>query len=636
MAFNESELLGILKEYWGFDGFREPQEAIIARFASGNDVVALLPTGGGKSLCYQLPALLKPGCCLVISPLIALMTDQVRQLEARGIPAACLHSGLHRQQINTILDRAGKGDYKLLYVSPERLLAETFLDAIAGVALNGIAVDEAHCISQWGHDFRPAYLQIAVLRTIFPGVPFLAVTASATPAVQDDIQEYLKLHKPVVFKKSISRPNLIYRLQYSENKIGDMLEAFRTVRGSGILYCRSRKKCAEMAEVLRHNGFAAGVYHAGLTKEERSFAQQKWMEQDNALICATTAFGMGIDKPDVRVVMHIDVPASPEEYYQEAGRAGRDGAEALSLVLYNIRDKERLEALPDLQYPEMAYVRKVYQAVGDFLNIPLESGKETLYPFDIAAFCKAFQFDILPTANALKLIEREGHWVWEDQLQTSATVRLTASRETLGFLAQNNPYLSEIVTALLRLHSGIHLSPVPFKLYETARLLGLEQQDLLTGMQRLQVFGMLRYQPALSGSGLYFLSERVAPGRLRFHEGRLKTLKNACRKKVSAMLDFLEDKAECRTVGLSRYFGEQAVAACSVCDNCAHRRAEAVSPLLLEAKIRKVLQEHPEISLQTVTSQFSAADRERVLNALRWLQDEGVCRIDNKGIIFSS
>jgi len=625
----------ILKQYWNYDAFRPMQEDIISTVVDGKDCFAMLPTGGGKSICYQVPALAKEGFCLVVSPLIALMQDQVMQLRKRGIEAAFIHSGLTARQLDEILYQATKGAYKLLYVSPERLQSELFQDYMEQFDLNLIAVDEAHCISQWGHDFRPAYRQISILRESFPNVPFMALTASANQKVQEDIIAQLQLRNPNIFKQSVVRENLVYQVHYSENKPGDVSRTFKKNSGSGILYCRSRKRCVETALLLKNEALDTGVYHAGLSKEERDVAQAKWTQSDRSIICATTAFGMGIDKPDVRQVVHYDVPDNLEEYYQEAGRAGRDGKKASAFLFFNQRDIVHLEASVDIKYPPAAYLEKVYHLLGDYLQMPVGNGFEQLQPFDAIAFIQAFQLEMLPALNAIKLLDREGFWVWNENASTETIVEFTTDRNTLNHLEESHPKLSYIATGLLRIYGSVFHYPTAIRPFEVSKMLRIEKQQLDEGLKQLAKAGIIRYQPATSGGTLYWLHDRIGRSMFRLNMKRIETLKKAYQERVSKMIEYVRNEDICRNILLSRYFGETIRQECGRCDVCLRKQKANKLPRDFRNDLLALIRQSKEISIANLQMKFPEIQQETIIQQVRILNGEGLCRISAAGVIFA-
>lgn len=490
---NEEALLALLKKHWGHATFRPLQAEVIQTVLSGTDAMALLPTGGGKSLCYQLPAIARAGCCLVVSPLIALMEDQVGQLLQRGIPAAAIHAGIKGGTLHAIMRNIQEGAYKLIYCSPERLQTRQMDALLSQMQLNLIAVDEAHCVSQWGHDFRPEYLELSFLKQRFPKVPMLALTASATPAVAEDILLHLGLRNAPVFRQSFARPNIFYDIRYAENKSGDTIAALKEAPGSSIIYCRSRRHTESVSKQLRDADIAAVHYHAGMKPDARAAAQDAWMSGAATVMVATTAFGMGIDKADVRQVLHYDVPEDLESWYQESGRAGRDGQPAHALTLYNASDLRAMRGSTKLQYPDAAFLRGVYQSVVEYLQLGIGTQPDRYFPFEITDFCKKFSLRPAQAMPALRLLAREGLWTLTESVFQPPTVRFLADRQTIENIGARYPALGAVCVGLLRLYSGIFQYPVPVHVYALARKLRWKRRDVEAAMAQLAGMGILEW-----------------------------------------------------------------------------------------------------------------------------------------------
>ena len=446
----------ILQQYWGHASFRGAQENIIQSVVDGNDTLALLPTGGGKSICFQIPALLKDGLCLVVSPLIALMKDQVENLLTRNIPGAALFSGLSYYEVKNILQKTVSGQYKFLYVSPERLETAVFQDFLADLNITLIAVDEAHCISQWGYDFRPPYLRIAQLREVLNDVPIIALTASATPLVQNDILVKLKLNNANCFSQSFEKIHVSYSVFKVDSKINKILSILNNVAGSSIVYCSSRKETKQVAQLLQLQNIQADFYHAGLTQEERSMKQNDWVQNKIRVMVCTNAFGMGIDKPDVRTVMHYNIPDCLENYYQEAGRAGRDGKKAYAVLLYQHKDEQQLLNLPNEKFPPLDVIKQIYQAIADYLQIPVGLGQGNYYDFDIIAFSKNFNLDILLVINVLKILEKEGHLSFTESIFLPSQIQFIVDNSIINNVEKTYPNLDVVMKTLLRTYVGIY------------------------------------------------------------------------------------------------------------------------------------------------------------------------------------
>lgn len=633
---NMIPIKALLQQYWNHTAFRPLQEEVIGTVLEDRDAFALLPTGGGKSLCYQLPAIAREGFCLVVSPLIALMQDQVAQLDKKGIAAAFVHSGMNARQVDAVLYQAAAGDLKLLYVAPERLQTTAFEQYMPDFRLNLIAVDEAHCISQWGHDFRPAYRRIGELRDNFPGVPVLALTASANEEVQQDIMQQLRMKKPDIYRQSVVRENLFYHVRYTENKPADMAALFNKVKGSGILYCRSRKRCVETALQLRQDGIDAGVYHAGMPREEREQSQQLWTAGKRRIMCATTAFGMGIDKPDVRAVAHYDAPEHMEAYYQEAGRAGRDGLKAHALLLYDHKDILRLQESTEISYPPEAYIRKVYQLVGDYLSVPVGEGFEELQAFDAVAFAHAFDLETLKTLSAIRLLDREGFWQWSEQANMLTQVQFTTDRQTLNYLERSEPKLSYVATSLLRLYGSIFHYPTVIREFEVSRQMRIEKPQLDRALQRLSALGIIAYQPAVSGGTLYWMQQRFAPAQLRLNTRHIDQLRKAHETRVKHMIAYIQEEKVCRNILLSQYFGEEPGKPCGGCDACKRNAVQTQVSTSIRERILELIREKQQINVAELATHFPGTASESIIAYVRALHDESLCRVYPTGIIFAT
>lgn len=587
----------ILKQYWQIEQFRPLQEDIIDTVLAGKDCIALLPTGGGKSLCYQIPALLLDGLTLVISPLISLMQDQVAQLDKKGIPAVYLHSGLKQNEVIQIFQDAEKGAFKLLYISPERINSKQFENFLPYLNVSLIAVDEAHCISQWGHDFRPEYLNIKNLKDVWSNTPILALTASATQDVLLDIQEHLKIQKAIIFKKSFRRENIFYEVLYSENKYQYIVQHFLKYSGSGIVYCRSRRKTEELALLLQQNKISAAAYHAGMSKENRIEHQEAWMHNKVKVMVATTAFGMGIDKPDVRTVIHIDAPEHLESYYQETGRAGRDGNEAQAITLYNYADIERLEKSTALYFPPENYLRKVYQAVCDYLQIAIGSEPNEYFDFDLSRFIHYFKFEALPAAHALKLLAQDGLWTLSDSLFRPATVQFITQRQYIDDIHQRYPLLALVSTGLLRLFSGIYHYPCTIHIISLAQHLKMKKEDVVIALQQLHQMNIIDYQEAKEGPQLYFHHYRVASQDLILNHQRIKRLRDNHQRRTDAMIRFLNTQTECLNQLMLSYFDEETTSECSHCSICNTKHQKTIKPVQLKEQILVAVQTHKTVTL---------------------------------------
>ena len=622
----------ILQQYWGYGGFRPLQEEIINSIIDGHDTLALLPTGGGKSVCYQVPAMALPGMCLVVSPLIALMTDQVNRLTQIGIPAATLHSGMAWHEVKTCLENAVNDDYKLLYVSPERLQTRMFQDYMEQMQVSLIAVDEAHCISQWGHDFRPSYLRIAEIRSSFPDAPILALTATATTMVQEDIMSQLRMADPVIFRQSFKRDNIAVAVRYSENKQSETFDELGA--GAAIVYCRSRRQTEVIARYLEQSGVASTSYHAGMDKDQRDEAQAAWMEGKSPVMVATTAFGMGIDKPDVRTVLHYDAPESLEAYYQEAGRAGRDGAPAQATTLFNSADIVRLVESVNLQFPHESYLRKVYQAVAEFLQIPIGGEPDRYFAFDVTDFCGKFSLKPAEVLPALRLLERDGLWTLTESVYNPATIRFLADRHTVDELDKQDRDLAYVSTGLLRMYNSVFFFATPVRETAICRQLRMSREELDKILGRLHRMKIIEYCLPVEGPKLYFHHYRVDSRHLNINTRRILQLRRRHVERIRAMIQFLEQDAICRTRLVLNYFGEQSDTNCGNCDVCKNRGAKGRNNAYLKGEILTTLFERHELPLKQLLRDRTEPEREAILTMIRELMDHEVVFLKEDDVLY--
>lgn len=566
---NRELIHNILNKYWGYTGFRELQEDIIMSVLEGHDTLGLMPTGGGKSITFQVPTLAMEGLALVITPIISLMKDQVDNLRVRGIKATYLHSGLTMSERRKAIERCVNGNYKFLYISPERLGSDSFIEQVKQMNVCVIVVDEAHCISQWGYDFRPSFLKIADIRKVKPKAPVLALTATATPLVVNDIQEKLNFTRQNVFAKSFVRDNLSYVVRRTEDKIGQLVRIVHSVPGTSIVYVRSRKKAKQISDELNSRGISADYYHAGITNEEKEDKQNRWKSGELRVIVATNAFGMGIDKPDVRSVVHIDIPNSLEEYYQEAGRAGRDGKRSYVVLLVSRTDKAALKKRIAESFPDKQFVQDVYEKVSDFLKIFVGEGYMQTCDFNFALFCKQFQLPLLPTHNALKILTRAGYIDYIEEIDTQARVMIKANKEDLYHIPPtSNVNVDVVLQALLRNYTGLFADYVfinePLISYKT----GISEQDIYQSLIILTKMHILHYIPRKRTPYIIYTTARENKSDLIIPKYAYQDLKERLEERINAVIRYAYAEEGCRESIITNYFGENIVRRCGCCDLC--------------------------------------------------------------------
>jgi ATP-dependent DNA helicase RecQ len=563
----------VLKSYWGYDSFRPLQEDIIKSILAGNDTLALLPTGGGKSICFQVPAMATEGLCLVISPLIALMKDQVENLRRKGITAYAIFSGMSRKEVINVLEVAMNSNCKFLYVSPERLETKLFKEYLPALSINLIAVDEAHCISQWGFDFRPPYRRIAALREELPGVPVLALSASATTLVQEDICTQLRFNKHLLFRQSFARPNLSYSSFNTDSKINRIIEILQKVPGASLVYCKSRKRTKFISDLLVMQGIRSDFYHAGLTQEERSRKQESWIKNQTRTIVCTNAFGMGIDKPDVRIVIHADTPDCLENYYQEAGRAGRDGEKSYAVLLYDAKELVELEKQPEIRFPGIYEIRKVYQSLVNYLQIPTGLGEGRYYDFDLNDFLKKFKLDTQLVVHALKALEQEEMMSFNEQVFLPARLQFTCDKNTINDFENTNPELTPLIKVLLRTYEGIFDQPVAIFEKNLSFLLRSDPGQVKDNLKKLQAFGIINYQPQKDKPQLLLIQDRIREDQVRINQDLYQQRKRQLEERISKMITFTTTATECRSAYIGLYFGDNQIKDCGICDNCLRKKS---------------------------------------------------------------
>lgn len=564
----------VLKEYWGYDGFRPMQEEIITAALEGKDVLAIMPTGGGKSICFQVPGLMRDGITLVVTPLIALMKDQVQNLNDRGVRALAIHAGMSRHEVDLALNNAAYGDYKFLYLSPERLGTQLFRSYIDVLDVSFIVVDEAHCISQWGYDFRPDYLRIGELRERIDA-PVIAVTATATPSVAQDIMERLGFKEKLLLKSGFERPNLSYIVRQVEDKYSQILNVCNGVPGTGIVYARNRRKCEELSAFLMAQGVSASFYHAGLGGQARAERQAAWKSGAVRVMVCTNAFGMGIDKPDVRFVVHYDLPESPEAYFQEAGRAGRDGKRSFAVQLWNSVDVRRAKQIEDVSFPSLEYIEDVYQKLHAFFEIPYDTGMGRQLKFKIEDFCKRFGLQRAPAFYALKYLERTEHLTYSEEVDIPTKVRINVDRKSLYDVELADQGQANVLEALMRSYTGIFSFLQQIDEEYVARRAGQTVSQLRQSLYGLSLAHVISYVPTDHSDVVVLHHDRLRPGNVNLMPSRYAMLRESFHARAEAMLEYVSETSECRSRYLLRYFGQTETADCGTCDVCRARRASA-------------------------------------------------------------
>ncbi len=562
----------ILREYFGYESFRSIQEDIIRSIGSGRDTLGLMPTGGGKSITFQVPALAKEGVCIVITPLIALMKDQVSKLRERGIKATAIYSGMSRDSIITALDNCILGGYKFLYVSPERLSSDIFLIKLRRMQVSFITVDESHCISQWGYDFRPSYLAIADIRKQLPHIPILALTATATPEVVKDIQQRLLFREENVFRMSFERKNLNYIVRPTENKDNEMLHILQRVEGTAIVYVRNRDRTREIANLLNTYGISASHYHAGLDTRDKDKRQQLWTQGTTRVMVATNAFGMGIDKADVRLVIHYEMPDSPEAYYQEAGRAGRDGHTAYAVLLYAPDDKRRLSRRVSDNFPEKEFIVNVYERLGYYYQMAVGDGEGCRYDFNLGEFCQAYHLPLTQTESALRLLTQAGYIRYEEEEEHTSRLRFTITRDELYSRYDISETSDQVIRNLLRLYSGVFSDYVFISEKDISEASGIDLEPLYESLLGLSRARVIHYIPRRTCPSVTFAHKRISTEKVVIPPTVYEERKAKYAVRIEAMKEYVLAENECRSLMLLRYFGEHSAQPCRQCDNCRQRR----------------------------------------------------------------
>ncbi len=623
----------ILTRYWGYNAFRPLQEDIMLSVMDGRDTLALLPTGGGKSLCFQVPGLALDGLTLVITPLIALMKDQVENLRRRDIPAEAIYSGMTARQTELALNHAGYGKTNFLYLSPERLISERFREVLPYLNIRLIAVDEAHCISQWGYDFRPPYLRIAEIREFLPQVPVIALTATATKKVVEDIQQKLKFKNPNVFEKSFERRNLAYIVQNEEDKYGRLMRIMRNVPGAGIVYVRNRRKTREIAEFLTKNMVSADHYHAGLDHKERERKQAAWKNGKSRVMVATNAFGMGIDKPDVRFVVHFSLPDSIEAYFQEAGRGGRDEKKAYAVMLFQQADIIEARATLAAAYPEMDAIKNVYAALGNYYNLIPGTGKDLSFDFELAEFSAHFNLKPLLVFNAIKFMEREGYLLLNEAVNNPSRLFFNVSHEDLYNFQVENALYDPLIKTILRSYGGVFTDASVISENELAQRLNTSTGWIVNSLNALHKIDLLTYLPRREKPQLTFVSELIRAQDLSISPQNYTDRKRDAIARMEAIIEYVNDNQHCRSQSLVSYFGQVAVKRCGICDVCIERNKASLSEFEFDTIVEaiKPMLKVRACSLDELINEIPTMNEDRIINAINWLTDNEKIQLTEDG-----
>lgn len=607
---------------------------IVMAALEGRDCLALLPTGGGKSVCFQVPALVQEGICVVVSPLIALMKDQVDNLRRRGILAAAVYSGMSKREIDTVLDNCIYGNYKFLYVSPERLKTDIFIERFKRMKVNLLAIDEAHCISQWGYDFRPPYLEIAQIRQYHPQVPCLALTASATLQVKQDIINKLELKNPAVYMRSFSRKNLSYSVRLVENKLEKAIEILQKIPGTAIVYMRNRKGTKEIASVLQQMGISATFYHAGLDNQVREERQQAWKNNKVRVMVATNAFGMGIDKPDVRLVVHLDLPENLENYYQEAGRGGRDELKAYAVLLTNEQDLKVLEERAALAYPPTDFLKKVYQSLANYYRMAVGSGLMVSFDFDLAQFTSTYNLDVLTTYNAVKVLQEEALVELSESFFSPSSIRFLVDHGKLYEFQIANAKLDPLVKVLLRSYGGeLFVEYIKIQESKLSKAMNLPESEIVRQLEQMDKQGVLAYDKRKDQPQITFLTERYDAGKLPLNLKRIEERRQNAISKAASMIAYVKNASLCRSIQISQYFGEETDEICGICDVCVQKKRLS-HPKGDEVKNRiiQTLKDGTGFSLWTIQHVPGLDNEPYTLEVLRHLEEEGLIVSEPNGI----
>jgi ATP-dependent DNA helicase RecQ len=621
----KQQIRQILIKNWGHDKFRPMQEEIILSVLEGKDTLALLPTGGGKSICFQVPALAKEGICIVVTPLIALMKDQVANLNKRNIKAVAIYSGMTYNEIDIALDNAAYDkEMKFLYLSPERLKTDIFIERLKKMNVNLLAVDEAHCISQWGYDFRPPYLEIAEIREMIPETPVIALTATATPQVVTDIQKTLKFKEENCFQKSFLRKNLTYIVFKEEDKLNRLLRTLHKIKGTAIIYARNRRKTKEIASFLRKNNISSDFYHAGLDSKERDKKQDDWMTNKIQVMVCTNAFGMGIDKPDVRLVVHLDIPDNIEAYFQEAGRGGRDGKKSWAILLYEEIDLQNLDKNYTMSFPELGRIRELYNAIGNYLNLAVGSGNEQQFDFDIIAFAKNYNFNLLEAYNILKILEKEGYLYLSNSFHRPSKIHISVNNNDLYQFQLTNKSLEGFIKLLLRSYSGLFTEFVTINERNLAFQTKATEEKVIKTLELLDKYKIINYVPQSDSPQLGFLTERLASNSVLADSTMYRFRKENALKRLESVKNYVESDTKCRSQQLLAYFGEEKSPRCGDCDVCRDRNRVDISKVQFDSLIniiKPILMQRP-MEMKELVAFVPELNEDQVISGINWLLEK--------------
>ncbi len=608
------------------------QEEIINSVLDGKDTLALLPTGGGKSICFQVPTMARKGLCIVVTPLIALMKDQVENLKKKGIKAVAIYSGMRVNEMEQTINNCMFGDVKFLYLSPERLETDRIKQNIEKMNVSLLAVDEAHCISQWGYDFRPSYLNINLIKIYLPNVPILALTATATANVAADIQDKLNFREPNLFQQSFERKNLTYVVQFEEDKLNRLLKIINNLKGSGIVYLRSRKRTVEVADFLKKNNISAGFYHAGLDRLSRDVRQNSWISGETNVMVSTNAFGMGIDKPNVRFVVHMDIPDSLEAYFQEAGRAGRDGKNAYAVLLYEKADILELKQFLITQYPEIKVIKQIYQAMGNYFQLAIGSGRDQSFDFDINSFCSSYNLSFQAVMHSLKFLEKEGYLLLHEMTDSDSKIFFKTSKEDLYKFQVENAKYDKFIKILLRSYSGLFTEFVKINEEDIARRTNLKREAIERQLAQLEKFNILIYQKKKSKPQVIFLTERIDSKNLYISDETYKIRKKSAEERLNAVINYIQNDNKCRSIQLLKYFDEKQSKRCGKCDVCIERNKIELSELEFDTVVKKIkpaLLESP-VTIEEIASFIPDVNDDKIIKVVQWLLDNDKLNYDSQ------